>query len=124
MLGAFDFEVIQRTWQHLIFEGLLFTIKLTVVAMLGGIILGTLLALMRLSSNRLISLVATGYVNLIRSVPLLLVIFWFYFLAPYIGAWIIGASEPVQVGAVSSLKYSHIPCLLLGLMSSPSLGLI
>jgi len=34
-----------------------------------------------------------------RSVPLLLVIFWFYFLMPYIGQWITGASRPVQVGA-------------------------
>jgi len=36
MLGSFDFDVIQRTWQHLIFEGLLFTVKLTLVAMLGA----------------------------------------------------------------------------------------
>ena len=108
MLGSFDFDVIQRTWQHLIFEGLLFTVKLTLVAMLGGVILGTILAMMRLSSNRLISFVATTYVNLIRSVPLLLVIFWFYFLAPYIGAWIIGAHEPVQVGAFSSCLITFI----------------
>jgi len=33
MLGSFDFDVIQRTWQHLIFEGLLFTVKLTLVVM-------------------------------------------------------------------------------------------
>ena len=108
MLGTFDFDVIQRTWQHLIFEGLLFTVKLTFVAMIGGIILGTVLAMMRLSSHRLISFVATSYVNLIRSVPLLLVIFWFYFLAPYIGAWIIGAQEPVQVGAFSSCLITFI----------------
>jgi len=38
-------------------------------------------------------------VNLMRSVPLLLVIFWFYFLMPYVGAWIIGATEPIKVGA-------------------------
>ena len=43
-----------------------------------------------------------GYVNVIRSVPLVLVIFWFYFLMPYVGAWIIGASQPVAVGAFLS----------------------
>jgi glutamate/aspartate transport system permease protein len=81
---------------------LAFTLKLTVLAMIGGIVLGTILAMMRLSSNRLIALVATTYVNFIRSIPLLLVIFWFYFLAPYIGAWIIHADTPVPVGAFSS----------------------
>ena len=43
-----------------------------------------------------------GYVNLIRSVPLVLVIFWFYFLMPYIGAWVIGSQQPVQVGDYTS----------------------
>jgi glutamate/aspartate transport system permease protein len=38
-------------------------------------------------------------VNLVRSIPLLLVIFWFYFLVPYIGAWIIGSPTPIKVGA-------------------------
>ena len=61
--------------------------------------IGTLLAMMRLSSFRPLSLVAGGYVNLMRSVPLVLVIFWFYFLVPYIGAWIIGSPRPIQVGA-------------------------
>jgi glutamate/aspartate transport system permease protein len=37
-----------------------------------------------------------------RSVPLLLVIFWFYFLAPYVGAWIIHSPTPVEVGAYRS----------------------
>ena len=48
--------------------------------------------MMRLSHNKVISFVATSYVNLIHSVPLVLVIFWFYFLVPFIGAWITGAS--------------------------------
>jgi glutamate/aspartate transport system permease protein len=46
--------------------------------------------------------IGTSYVNLVRAVPLVLVIFWFYFLVPYIGAWMIGASEPIKVGAFSS----------------------
>jgi glutamate/aspartate transport system permease protein len=64
--------------------------------------LGTLLALMRLSSLAPISLPAAGYVNLMRSVPLVLMIFWFYFLVPYIGQWITGGSRPMQVGAFMS----------------------
>jgi len=70
--------------------------------MTGGIVFGTLLAMMRLSSFALLNIPAGAYVNMMRSVPLVLVIFWFYFLVPYIGAWIIGASQPVQVGAFLS----------------------
>jgi len=67
--------------------------------MTGGIVFGTLLAMMRLSSVAPLSLLAGAYVNLMRSVPLVLVIFWFYFLVPWIGGWIIGADQPIQVGA-------------------------
>ena len=108
MFGNFDFDVIQRSWVYLFQTGMTFTLQLTAMAMAGGIIVGTLLAMMRLSSIKPISLVATAYVNLIRSVPLVLVIFWFYFLVPYIGAWVIGASEPVRVGAFSSSLITFI----------------
>ena len=108
MLGNFDFDVISRSWVYLFQTGMVFPLKLTALAMVGGIVLGTLLALMRLSSNRLISGVASSYVNLIRSIPLVLVIFWFYFLVPYIAAWIIGANEPVKVGAFSSALITFI----------------
>ncbi|MDQ1833846.1 amino acid ABC transporter permease [Massilia scottii] len=104
----FDFDVIARSWVYLFQTGMVFTLKLTVLAMTGGIVLGTLLALMRLSSIRAVSLLASGYVNLVRSIPLVLVIFWFYFLVPYIAAWIIGASEPVQVGAFTSALITFI----------------
>jgi glutamate/aspartate transport system permease protein len=79
-----------------------FTVTLTLLAMAGGIIFGTLLAMMRLSAFKPLSMLAGGYVNLMRSVPLVLVIFWFFFLVPYIGAWIIGAKEPIRVGAFLS----------------------
>jgi glutamate/aspartate transport system permease protein len=99
MLSGFDFDVIQRSASYLFREGMTFTLTLTAMAMTGGIVFGTLLAMMRLSSYRLLSVPAAGYVNLMRSVPLVLVIFWFYFLVPYIGAWIIGSPTPIQVGA-------------------------
>jgi len=102
MFGNFDFDVIARSWQYLFMTGMTFTLKLTLFSMIGGILLGTLLALMRLSSSRPIYLAATGYVNLIRSIPLLMVIFWFYFLVPYIGAWMVGSPVPIQVGAFTS----------------------
>jgi len=99
---GFDFDVIQRSLPYLFRDGMTFTLTLTFMAMVGGIFFGTLLAMMRLSSIQPLPLVAGGYVNLMRSVPLVLVIFWFYFLVPYIGAWLIGANEPVKVGAFLS----------------------
>jgi len=54
---------------------------------------------MRLSSYAVLNVPAALYVNLMRSVPLVLVIFWFYFLVPWMGGWIVGAREPIQVGA-------------------------
>ncbi|MBE9610566.1 amino acid ABC transporter permease [Chitinilyticum piscinae] len=71
--------------RELLVEGMLYSLKLTGTAMLGGIVIGCLLALARLSSFKPLSLFAAFYVNLFRSVPLVLVIFWFYFLIPYFG---------------------------------------
>ncbi|NRR34377.1 amino acid ABC transporter permease [Oxalobacteraceae bacterium] len=98
MFSNFDFDVIARSWVYLFQVGMSFTLQLTVLAMLGGVALGTLLALGRLSAFKPVSLLAAGYVNLIRAVPLVLVIFWFYFLVPYMAAWVVGAPEPVKVG--------------------------
>ena len=99
---GFDFEVIWTSLPYLFKQGMTFTLTLTALAMAGGIIFGTLLALMRLSALRAVSALAGAYVNLMRSVPLVLVIFWFFFLVPYIGAWLVGASRPVAVGALVS----------------------
>jgi glutamate/aspartate transport system permease protein len=99
MFEGYDFDVIERSLGYLFREGMVFTLTLTALAMTGGIIFGTLLAMMRLSSFRPLSALAGGYVNLMRSLPLVLVIFWFFFLVPYIGAWLIGADRPIPVGA-------------------------
>ena len=96
---GFDFDVIERSLGYLFREGMTFTVTLTLLAMTGGIIFGTLLAMLRLSAFRPLAMLAGGYVNLMRSIPLLLVIFWFFFLVPYIGAWITGAGQPIRVGA-------------------------
>lgn len=98
----FDWEIILRTAPYLIQTGLVFTLKLTVLASLGGIVLGTLLALMRLSNSRALSWLAGGYVNLLRALPLLLIIFWFYFLVPYIVGWLTQAGRPIAIGGFTS----------------------
>ena len=108
MFGSFDFDVIARTWEILIFKGLAFTVEVTLLSMVGGIVLGTALAMMRLSSVKPLAWLAGGYVNLLRSIPLVLVIFWFFFLVPYIGAWIIGSPTPIKVGAFASALITFI----------------
>jgi glutamate/aspartate transport system permease protein len=102
MFANFDWNVIIRSLPYLFLDGMRFTLMLTLMATAGGIVIGTLLAMARLSNVLGMSQVAGAYVNLIRSMPLVLVIFWFYFLVPYIGQWITGASRPIQVGAFLS----------------------
>jgi len=99
MFEGYDFDVIQRSLGYLFREGMVFTLTLTAIAMTGGIFFGTLLAMMRLSAFKPLSMLAGGYVNLMRSIPLLLVIFWFFFMVPYIGAWLTGSNQPIKVGA-------------------------
>ncbi len=93
-----DFDVIQRSLPYL-WQGLLYTVQLTAIATLGGIVFGTLLALARLSSVKPLFLIASGYVNLMRSIPLVLVLFWFFFLMPNVLQAITGAERPPQIGA-------------------------
>lgn len=81
-------------------EGMLTTLQLLVLGVLGGIGLGTLLALMRLAPNRLLAGLASTYVNYFRSIPLLLVITWFYFAVPFLLRAITGEDTPV--GAFAS----------------------
>ena len=102
MFAHFDFGAIYRALPYLFREGMTFTLMLTAIATFFGVILGTVIAMMRLSSVRLLSQFAALYVNLLRALPLVLVIFLIYFLLPYVGQWITGAPRPVQVGALNS----------------------
>lgn len=106
-MGDLDFDVIARTWPYLL-SGLRYTIQLTVVAAIGGIIFGTLLAMARLSSFKPLAMAAAAYVNVMRSVPLLLVIFWFYFLMPVALQAITGAERPILMGADRSAYITFI----------------
>ena len=72
MLSNFDFDVIARSWMYLLRDGMSFTLTLTALAAASGIVLGTLIAMMRLSKFVVLQKIATGYVNLIRALPLVL----------------------------------------------------
>jgi len=81
-------------------NGMVMTLQLMVMGVVGGIVLGTILALMRLSPSKLLSRIAGAYVNYFRSIPLLLVITWFYLAVPFVLRWITGQDTPV--GAFTS----------------------
>jgi glutamate/aspartate transport system permease protein len=94
----FDWSVIGGSLPYL-WKGMQYTLHLTAIAALGGLFFGTLLALARLSPIKPLSMFAAGYVNLMRSIPLVLVIFWFFFLVPVILQVAMGYERPPQVGA-------------------------
>ena len=77
-LTFLDWDIISK----FVLGGLWFSVKLTVIATLGGIVFGTLLALMRLSGKPVLTLPATIYINGMRSIPLVMVILWFFLLVP------------------------------------------
>jgi len=74
-----------------ILKGLIFSLQLTVLATVGGILFGTFLALMRLSEKPLLVYPATFYVNTMRAIPLVMVILWFFLLMPMLIGRPIGA---------------------------------
>ncbi|MBN8775320.1 amino acid ABC transporter permease [Thiomonas arsenitoxydans] len=106
-MGDFDFGSIVSVLPFLL-KGLTYTIQLTVVAAIGGTLLGILLALARLSHLKWLSLLAASYINLMRSIPLLLVIFWFYFLVPVMLQSITGSDYPPKIGAERSAYFTFI----------------
>jgi glutamate/aspartate transport system permease protein len=93
-----DFSVVSSSLPYL-WKGFQSTVQLTAVSALGGLFFGTLLAMARLAKNQWLALPASGYVNLMRSIPLVLVIFWFFFLMPQVFQAITGAERPIQIGA-------------------------
>ena len=89
-MGEFDFSVWGPSLPF-IRDGLLFTLRLTLVAMTGGIVIGTLLALARLSPIVPLARIAGAYVDLMRSIPLVLVILWFFLVIPFLTGAPVGA---------------------------------
>jgi glutamate/aspartate transport system permease protein len=84
----------------LLLQGMLVTIEITFISLVGGFLLGTVLAVLRISRNRIIAMAAACYVNLLRSLPLLLLIFWFYFLVPLIVGHPVGGMHSAIIGFI------------------------
>ena len=80
-----------------VLKGLMFSIVLTIVATIGGVLFGTLLAMMRLSGRQWLVVPATIYVNGMRSIPLVMVILWFFLLVPFLIGRPIGAETSAVI---------------------------
>ena len=102
-MGDFDFSIIAANWRFLA-EGLRYTVQVTLTAMVGGILLGTLLALMRLASLWPLRWLAAAYINFFRSVPLVQVILAVYLILPLLLQFLTGRLIPI--GADNSAYFT------------------
>jgi glutamate/aspartate transport system permease protein len=97
--GGFDFQIIFDSIPFLA-KGMVLTLELTLLGIVGGLLFGTLLALARLAPFKPLSFIAASYVNFFRSMPLILVIFWFYFLVPLVLGQQVGAFQSVVIAFI------------------------
>jgi glutamate/aspartate transport system permease protein len=106
-------------------HGMGVTLEITAAAIVVGIAWGTLLAMARLSGRRILGYLAAGYVNLFRSVPLVMVILWFYLIVPQLIKALLGegiqdirfASAMVAFSLFESAYYAEI--IRAGIQSVP-----
>jgi len=99
MDGGFDFHIVFHSIPFLA-KGMWLTLVLTFLGICGGLLFGTVLALCRLGKYRVLAFVAGTYVNFFRSMPLILVIFWFYFLIPLVVGAEIDAFQSVLIAFI------------------------
>ncbi len=119
-MGQLDFSFFNWALvQSFVLKGLWFSVQLTIVAMIGGVVIGTLVALMRLSGKPWLEVPAAAYVNTLRSIPLVMVILWFFLLIPLLIGRPLGAelSAIVTFTVFESAYYSEI--MRAGIQSVP-----
>ena len=119
-MGALDFSFLEwDIFSKFVLKGMLFSLELTLIATVGGIFFGTVLALMRLSGNKLLATPAIIYVNGMRSIPLVMVILWFFLLIPFLIGRSIGAelSATITFVAFEAAYFSEI--MRAGIQSIP-----
>ena len=115
-MSDFDAAVIVQALPFLA-EGMLTSLLLLALAMAGGIVVGTLIAIVRLGSPLPAAAVAAGYVNGLRSVPLIMVIFWMYLLVPLLIGRPVGAFASARIAfgaaAASGLSRTQAYCYVI-----------
>jgi glutamate/aspartate transport system permease protein len=114
-LSFYSWELIQSY----VLSGFLFSIQLTLIATIGGIFFGTLLALMRLSGKSFLEMPASIYVNMMRSIPLVMVILWFFLLMPTILGRPIGAEASAIITFIAFESAFFCEIMRSGIQSIP-----
>ena len=114
-LSFFSWDLISKY----VVSGFYFSVQLTFISTLGGILFGTILALLRLSGNPVLAIPATVYVNGMRSIPLVMVILWFFLLVPILIGRPVGAeySAIITFIAFEAAYFSEI--MRAGIQSIP-----
>ncbi|WP_354683200.1 glutamate/aspartate ABC transporter permease GltK [Cupriavidus necator] len=103
MAYSFDFTSINVNTLEVLGEGMMVSLKITVTAVVVGIIWGTILAMMRLSSFRLLNWFAQGYVTVFRSIPLVMVLLWFFLIIPQVLQGLFNLSPATDLRMTSAL---------------------
>src|SRR5471030_2518438 len=101
-MHEFDWSSIGPGLPYL-WQGMVITLKITSLAIVVGILWGTLLAVMRLSTFAPVRWFATAYVNLFRAVPLVMVLLWFYLIVPGFLQKVLGLSPKTDIRLVSAM---------------------
>lgn len=103
MAYSFDFTSINPNTLEVLGEGMLVSLKITVTAVVVGIVWGTILAMMRLSSFRVLNWFAQGYVTIFRSIPLVMVLLWFFLIIPQVLQNLFNLSPATDLRMTSAL---------------------
>ncbi len=114
-LSFYNLEMIRQY----VLNGFLFSLQLTVIGTIGGIFFGTLLALMRLSGKPALTIPASAYVNMMRSIPLVMVILWFFLLMPSILGRPIGAEASAIITFIAFESAFFCEIMRSGIQSIP-----
>src|SRR5690606_31254514 len=99
---GFDWSSIVPSMPYLL-DGLVITLKLTSLSIIAGIVWGTRLAVMRLSSSTPLACFPTAYVNVFRSIPLVMVLLWFYLIVPGFLQNVLGLSPKTDIRLISAM---------------------
>lgn len=102
MFYEFDWSSIAPSWPFLV-DGLIITAKITITAIIVGILWGTVLAVMRISSFKPFRWFAALYVNTFRSIPLVMVLLWFYLIVPNLVQNVLGISPKTDIRLMSAM---------------------
>ena len=98
----FDWSILEQSLP-LLQKGILVTLKITITSIILGMVLGTLLAVARISIYAPLRWLAAAYVNCFRSIPLVMVLLWFYLIVPQFLTKFLNLSPLTDIRLVSAM---------------------